>query len=103
MNKGPALAVALMIPAAFAAGAWAQSQREQRAATVDRSATIANHTSSEDAALTMLRMGAEDWILSCAWQLGKEGQPRDAMCRACTVDWNIGEIKDPERRRPRPS
>lgn len=102
MEKKKAIAAAVMIPAAFFVGAWAQSQRTAAAppAVVDRTIRIVDHTDREDAVLSMLRLGAEDWMLACAWQTGHDGQPRDAMYRACSVKLDIGEKDHPERRRP---
>ncbi len=55
----------------------------------------------EKVVLDMIRMGAEDWSLACAYSLGLDRRPRDEMYRACTVKWDIGEPAHPHRRLPK--
>jgi len=48
--------------------------------------------SREQAALEMLRLGADRWMLECAYEQGKHGVSREAMLRSCAVDWELSPL-----------
>lgn len=47
----------------------------------------------EHAAVQLIRMGALDWQMLCAYTVGKDGGSPDTMKKACTVDYKLGPVR----------
>lgn len=46
----------------------------------------------------MIQLGADRWMRACAYEAGANGMSREAMERACGVDWHVEPL--PKMRKP---
>jgi hypothetical protein len=53
----------------------------------------------EKVAAQMIRYGAVDWSMICAYTMGQRRASRDDMLRACSVDYRLGLTPAQEARR----
>lgn len=61
--------------------------------TVDlKDVTVGTAETREQAALEMLRLGADRWMLECAYEQGRQGVSREAMLQSCAVDWELSPL-----------
>lgn len=46
-------------------------------------------SANEQAALEMLRLGADRWMMKCAYEQGRVGASQETMLESCAVDWEL--------------
>lgn len=54
---------------------------------------LAMPSPEERAALEMLRMGYDRWVVSCAFDYGRKGRSRLEAEHKCRADFHLGAIK----------
>lgn len=54
--------------------------------------TVGTMETREQAALEMLRLGADRWMLECAYEQGRQGVSRETMLQSCAVDWELSAL-----------
>lgn len=48
----------------------------------------------EKLAADMIRMGAVDWMLSCAYEHGLNDETIEAVEEDCNIDWQLGPMEE---------